>query len=210
MDSKKKKIRKPVKVRGKVCIPIFIDSMKETVKGVLTSFTNLSDSLEHVAIKLGRVKKGETPLIRVHSECLTGEVFGSQLCDCRLQLQEAIRLIYINGGYLIYLRQEGRGIGLYSKIDAYRLQKKGLNTYEANRHLGFSGDLRSFKSAVEILFALKLHSIKLLTNNPDKLNQLRKNGIRVIEQVKTSCFINEYNRNYMETKKRIGLHKLEL
>ena len=127
------------------------------------------------------------PLIRPHSECLTGDVFGSQRCDCGPQLREAVERIADAGGYLLYLRQEGRGIGLYSKLEAYALQDTGIDTYEANLALGHREDERSYVAAAQMLHALGVSRVALLSNNPDKARQLRSCGVTVVAQVPTAC-----------------------
>src|SRR5918998_6622153 len=163
-------------IRTQVLVPLrFPDGYATTV--LVTSFRGLVDCREHLAFQCGR--PGAEPLVRPHSECLTGDVFGSQRCDCGAQLREAVERIADAGGYLLYLRQEGRGIGLYNKLDAYALQDAGLDTYEANVALGFGEDERDYGVAAEMLFALGVRRIDLLTNNPDKVAQLREAGVRV-------------------------------
>ena len=144
------------------------------------------------------------PLIRPHSECLTGDVFGSQRCDCGSQLREAVERIAEAGGYLLYLRQEGRGIGLYSKLEAYALQDAGADTYEANLALGHEEDERSYLAAAQMLHALGASTIALLSNNPDKARQLRSCGVNVVEQVLTGVYVSAANERYLETKARRG------
>ena len=140
----------------------------------IISFTDLKDGKEHIAMVFNNADtEQDVPLIRMHSECLTGDVFYSSRCDCGEQLNECIEMMHEQGGILLYLRQEGRGIGLYNKIDAYVLQSQGMNTYEANNHLGFADDLRDFSDAVLMLNALNLSHVKLMTNNPKKLNALK-------------------------------------
>ncbi|MDQ2957241.1 MAG: GTP cyclohydrolase II [Actinomycetota bacterium] len=155
---------------------------------------------EHVAIVVGDWAEQDVPLVRVHSECLTGDVFGSARCDCGPQLQEALRLVSTHGGIVLYLRQEGRGIGLYNKIDAYRLQDQGLDTYEANRALNRGEDERDFGVAAKMLLALGVSKCCLLTNNPDKQRQLAEHGIDVVERRSTGVYVNGENRSYLETK----------
>jgi len=154
-------------VRQKVAIPI----LDGEVEGDFFTFTGLADG-EHVAVGFGDWKKQSVPLIRLHSECLTGDLFRSAKCDCGPQLQEAVVRFAKEGGVLLYLRQEGRGIGLYNKLDAYALQSKGFNTFEANRLLNFRDDQRDYRSAAHMLRALEGTTVRLLTNNPDKAAQL--------------------------------------
>jgi GTP cyclohydrolase II len=182
----------------------------------LFSFDGLVDGQEHLAFGLGdRIKPlparaGHVPLIRLHSECLTGDVFGSERCDCGLQLREAVERIAEEGGYVLYLRQEGRGIGLYSKLEAYALQDAGMDTYDANLALGHDEDERSYVAAAQMLHALGASRIALLSNNPDKARQLRSCGITVVEQVPTGVYLSAANHRYLETKARRGRHTLEL
>ena len=157
---------------------------------------------DHVALIKGKVRGGKGVLVRIHSECLTGDVFGSLKCDCRKQLEEALQHIAEKKcGILLYLRQEGRGIGLFNKIRAYHLQEKGFDTVEANKLLGFDGDARDYKIAVRMLKSLGVSSIKLMTNNPEKIDSLKKNGISV-ERVPLLTKPNNHNKEYLDTKKR--------
>ncbi|GAA4334856.1 GTP cyclohydrolase II [Pigmentiphaga soli] len=165
---------------------------------------------EHIAIVFPALAPDATPLVRVHSECLTGDVFGSQLCDCGPQLHEAIDVFSREGGILLYLRQEGRGIGLYAKLSAYALQKQGLDTFEANRHLNLPEDARSFEPAAQMLKALGITRIRLLTNNPDKTGQLEQYGIEVESTIPTGVYLNPNNRNYLEAKVRVKKHTIPL
>jgi GTP cyclohydrolase II len=185
-------------VRTSVTIPIGALGFS----GDFISFDNLGEPGEHIAIGLGDWRRAHVPLVRIHSECLTGDVFGSMRCDCGPQLQESIETIRAEGGLLLYLRQEGRGIGLYAKLDAYRLQLSGLDTYEANRSLGFGEDLRSYLVAARMLEALGVDRIRLLTNNAEKVQQLQSAGIDVVEAVRTGLFINVHNQAYLEAKQR--------
>lgn len=192
------------KVRQSVRVPI------ENIEADFMTFKNLVDGSEHIALGLGNWKSSARPLVRIHSECLTGDVFGSGKCDCGEQLKESIQTIHREGGIVLYLRQEGRGIGLYNKLDAYALQAKGFDTYEANQLLGLEDDLRDYTVAAQMLRALKITEIRLLSNNPDKLSQLRGLGIQVSEEVPTGVFVKPANRKYLEakvlkTKHRIGL-----
>jgi GTP cyclohydrolase II len=167
----------------------------------------LADGREHLAVGLG--DRVPTPLVRLHSECLTGEVFGSERCDCGPQLREAVERIAASGGYLLYLRQEGRGIGLYDKIDAYALQDGGLDTYEANRALGHAEDERDYTVAGQMLTALGVRRLRLLTNNPDKARQLTELGLDVAEQLPTGVHVSAANLGYLVAKARHGAHLLD-
>jgi GTP cyclohydrolase II len=146
--------------------------------------------------------------VRLHSECLTGDVFGSQRCDCGPQLREAIERITKHGGYVLYMRQEGRGIGLYEKLDAYALQDGGLDTYDANLALGHRADERDYTSAAQMLHALSANRIALLSNNPDKGAQLARLGITIARQVPTALHLTETNAAYLTAKARRGGHDL--
>ena len=148
--------------------------------------------------------------MRIHSECLTGDILGSQRCDCGPQLLEAVRRITATGGLLLYLRQEGRGIGLYAKLDAYALQDAGLDTYEANLALGYSEDGRNYTVAAQMLRALGVDRVALLSNNPDKAVQLQQFGVTVVERVPTAVHLNASNARYLATKARRGAHTLAL
>ena len=148
----------------------------------------------------------EAPIVRVHSECLTGDALGSLKCDCGEQLEYALNMINQNGGMVIYLRQEGRGIGLFNKVNAYALQDNGLDTVEANHQLGFEADMRDFSIVSEILKHFGISQIKLLTNNPKKLSEIK--DIKIIERLEIKIKPNEYNKNYLETKKEKMGHML--
>ena len=150
------------------------------------------------------------PLVRVHSECLTGDVFGSERCDCGPQLLEAVERIDEAGGFLLYLRQEGRGIGLYAKLDAYALQDTGLDTYQANVALGYPEDERDYTVAAQMLHALGIDRVSLLSNNPDKAGQLSRLGITVTRCLPTAVHLSPANARYLATKARRGSHTLDL
>ena len=171
-------------------------------------FIDPEDSKEHIAITKGDIK-GENILTRIHSECLTGDVLGSKRCDCGNQLHKAMRAIEKNGsGVLLYMRQEGRGIGLFNKLKAYELQENGFDTVDANRELGFPDDMRDYKVAAEILKKLGVKSVRLMTNNPDKVDQVEKYGIKVSEREPLEIKSNEIDEYYLKTKVyRMG-HKL--
>ncbi len=156
---------------------------------------------DHVALTLGDMGGPDPTLVRLHSECLTGDAFGSLRCDCGPQLENALETIKSNGwGCLLYLRQEGRGIGLHSKIQAYNLQDKGFDTLEANLELGLPGDARDYELAAGILRAIGVEEVCLLTNNPNKVNQLKKYDINVVERMPLVVGVGEHNRKYLETK----------
>ena len=162
------------------------------------TFRGLPDGAEHVAIRIDGPYAG-APLVRIHSECLTGDVFASRRCDCGDQLNEALSRLSEDGGYLLYLRQEGRGIGLYAKLDAYLLQARGADTFEANRMLSLPDDARDFSCAAAMLRAMGVEKCRLLTNNPDKVSALRMHGIDTMAQ-STGVYINANNRRYIEAK----------
>ena len=184
---------------------------KSHIDAELLSFHGLETDKEHVAIIFKSAdKKSETPLVRMHSECLTGDVFHSSRCDCGEQLDETIEKMGELGGIILYLRQEGRGIGLYNKIDAYRLQSEGMNTYEANNHLGFGDDLRDFTEAAQMLEALDVKKIRLITNNPKKIKELQDHRIEIEEVVNTHAHIKHGNESYLKAKVSHGKHLLDL
>jgi GTP cyclohydrolase II len=201
-------------VRTQVLLPLrFIDGY--TTAARVYTFDKLVDGREHLALGLGdRVaparagRHATAPLVRPHSECLTGDVFGSWRCDCGAQLREAVERIAESGGYLLYLRQEGRGIGLYNKLDAYVLQDEGLDTYEANLALGHAADERDYSIAAQMLIALGESRVRLLTNNPDKVASLSALGVTVLEQVPTGVHHSPANIDYLATKASRGAHRL--
>ena len=165
-----------------------------------------SDGEEHVALIVGAYR-GEPPLVRLHSECLTGDVFGSLKCDCGPQLKEALGLIaQAGGGVLLYLRQEGRGIGIGNKIRAYALQDRGFDTVDANLRLGFADDERDYEEATAILSALGIRSVRLLTNNPAKVEALERAGVEVVERVGHHMPANPHNADYLGTKRARSGH----
>ena len=164
-------------------------------------FEDAKSNKEHIAISMGDVSTGEPVLLRVHSECLTGDALFSVRCDCGAQLEEAMRLIAEEGrGAILYLRQEGRGIGLLNKIKAYHLQDQGADTVEANEQLGFGADMRNYSICKPILKHLGVDDVKLLTNNPRKVKALEELGITVSERLALQTGRNPHNVNYLETK----------
>jgi GTP cyclohydrolase II len=203
-------------IRTQVSVPLrFTDGY--TTAARVFSFDGLVDGQEHLAFGLAigpaavRSRgRGQVPLVRPHSECLTGDVFGSQRCDCGPQLREAAERIADSGGFLLYLRQEGRGIGLYAKLDAYALQDTGLDTYEANLALGHGEDERSYLVAAQMLQALGVSRVALLSNNPDKAQQLRRFGVTVTALVPTGVHLSPANARYLATKARRGAHTFDV
>jgi GTP cyclohydrolase II len=172
----------------------------------MAAFRASDDGQEHVALVIGAFA-GQPPLVRLHSECLTGDVFGSLKCDCGPQLKAALGLIdAAGGGVLLYLRQEGRGIGLANKLRAYALQDRGLDTVEANARLGFEDDARGYGHAAAMLRALGIDRVRLLTNNPRKVAGLEAAGIAVVERVRHHMPANPHNADYLEIKRRKSGH----
>ena len=210
-------------IRNRVRIPLrFADGFEATAD--VFSFHGLVDGKEHLALGFGLVDMSgdpasdqtapvaslEVPLVRIHSECLTGDVFGSLRCDCGPQLREAVELISKEGGYVLYLRQEGRGIGLYSKLDAYRLQDSGLDTFAANRALGRDDDERQYTVAAQMLRALGITSVELLSNNPDKFEQMIDLGINITRKVPTGVHVSDENHGYLSAKIEQHSHTIDL
>lgn len=203
--------------RVRVSVPLrFSDGFR--TDGDVHTFDGLVDGKEHLLIGLGdwrgaleRAREGgPAPLVRPHSECLTGDVFGSERCDCGPQLREAVERIAADGGFLLYLRQEGRGIGLYAKLDAYALQDAGLDTYEANVALGRGEDERDYTVAAQMLRAVGADRIRLLSNNPDKAAQLEALGISVAERVRTAVHLSPANARYLAAKRDHTAHDIDL
>ena len=174
------------------------------------SYANSVDDQIHLALVKGDIQPGDKVLVRVHSECLTGDVFGSKRCDCGDQLHRSMEMIDKEGkGVVLYMRQEGRGIGLDNKLKAYELQDKGLDTVEANLQLGFKSDLRDYGVGAQMLVDLGVRKIRLMTNNPKKIVGLEGYGLKVVERVCIECKPNENNLMYLKTKKKKMGHLLE-
>jgi 3,4-dihydroxy 2-butanone 4-phosphate synthase/GTP cyclohydrolase II len=174
------------------------------------AFENDVDRLDHIALVKGEVGTGDPVLVRVHSECLTGDVLGSQRCDCGEQLHRSMEMIDREGkGVILYMRQEGRGIGLINKLKAYELQDKGRDTVEANLELGFKADLRDYGIGAQILLSLGIHKMRLMTNNPKKLVGLQGYGIDVVERIAIEAVATKSNKSYLKTKRDKMGHLLE-
>lgn len=174
-------------------------------------YINKINGEHHVALVKGDISDGDSVLCRVHSECLTGDVFGSMRCDCGQQFDAAMKAISAEGrGVLLYMRQEGRGIGLVNKLKAYKLQDEGMDTLDANIALGFPGDLREYYTGAQILRDLGIHSLELLTNNPDKVYQLKDYGMEISKRVPIEIEANKYDIFYLKTKKARMGHILEV
>jgi GTP cyclohydrolase II len=204
-------------VRTQVTAPLrFADGYATTAR--VFTFDGLTDGKEHLALGLGDWQRaldrsaggGPAPLVRPHSECLTGDVLGSQRCDCGPQLREAVERIADTGGFLLYLRQEGRGIGLYAKLDAYALQDAGLDTYEANVALGRGEDERDYTAAAQILRTLGADRVALLSNNPDKAEQLSRLGVFVTQRIPTGVHLSAANVRYLVAKANHSAHTIDV
>jgi len=175
-----------------------------TKYGDFTAYSYMSkiSKENHMALVKGKVNDGEPVLVRVHSECLTGDVFGSLRCDCGEQLAEAMKRISMAGrGVFLYMRQEGRGIGFINKMKAYSLQDEGMDTVEANHALGFPADLRDYGTGAEILADLGIKKIRLLTNNPKKISGIEGFGLEIVERISIQMHSNSRNLKYLKTKK---------
>lgn len=196
------------RIRATVPLPLWVGD--ELVRARVVSFEGLLDAGEHVAVVFGASPLGRVPLVRIHSECLTGDVLGSARCDCGPQLNQALSVLSVEGGVVLYLRQEGRGVGLYNKIDAYALQDQGLDTYDANLALQLPADQRDFTVAAQMLMALGTIQCELLTNNPEKCRQLVAAGIDVTGVRGTGAYVTTFNREYLETKVRRAGHAINL
>tara|TARA_R110002049_G_scaffold326_4_gene1764 strand:- start:4410 stop:5015 length:606 start_codon:yes stop_codon:yes gene_type:complete len=175
----------------------------------LVPFQEKVNGKEHMALIKGNLTSEDTVLTRIHSSCATGDLFGSLKCDCGEQLIEAMKMIENNGsGIIVYLQQEGRGIGLMNKMKAYKLQEEGMDTIEANLHLGFASDEREYDVAAQILKNLEVKKLNLLTNNPEKIVGLEAYGIEVVKRVPLIIHSNPFNQFYLETKENLMGHQL--
>jgi len=194
-------------------IPMLVKQAEVLLPTLYGDFTLLAFSADPedpmpLLVLKKEVTPGELPLVRLHSECLTGDTFASRRCDCGEQLHIALEMIGTSGGYLLYLRQEGRGIGLINKLKAYKLQEEGLNTLEANIHLGFRGDEREYSEAVEVLLQLGVTELDLITNNPAKVDYLASHGITVRNRISLIITPGEQNKAYLDVKKDLMGHLL--
>jgi GTP cyclohydrolase II len=182
-------------------VPLPLENMQKIPN--LVTFAGFIDGKEHFALDF-RDSYATTHIVRIHSECITGDLFGSQRCDCGAQLSEALKLMNEQSGVILYLRQEGRGIGLIQKMKAYELQIKGLDTFEANRRLGEPTDGRDFNIAVDMLHALGVDTIRLLSNNPEKRKAIEDSGIQLVDLVRTGVYETVHNKAYLEAKRNCG------
>lgn len=169
-----------------------------------------SDGKEHVALVKGDITSDKNVPVRLHSKCLTGDTFGSKRCDCRDQFESAMKMIGKKKiGVIIYMDQEGRGIGLLNKIKAYALQQEGMDTAEANNKLGFASDLRDYEDAADIIRLLGIKKVAVITNNPEKIKQLKSSGINVVERIPLIMKTNKYSEDYIKTKKQKLGHMID-
>jgi GTP cyclohydrolase II len=171
--------------------------------------TTPDELMPHLALVSQRTDSSKKVIVRIHSECMTGDVFGSKRCDCGEQLDAAMRTVAKKGGVVVYLRQEGRGIGLLNKLKAYNLQDTGFNTAEANTHLGFEADARTYTDAIFILKDLGIHTIQLMTNNPEKVNTFKDSGIKVASRLPLIIPSKPENQSYFDTKRDVFGHYFE-
>lgn len=195
-------------IRARVPVVLGRAGGREGTRAELITFDALLDAQEHLACVWQPL--APTPLVRVHSECLTGDLFRSLRCDCGPQFDEAMTMLSRQGGVLLYMRQEGRGIGLYNKLDAYLLQDQGVDTFTANRMLGRGEDEREYQSAAQMLLALGIREIHLSTNNPHKIEQLEQYGITVRSVRPTGVHHSPHNQEYLRAKREIARHELEV
>jgi len=182
-----------------------ISACKETK---IVSFRSKNDYLEYFAIILKNGNKKKDPLVRIHSQCITGDILDSLKCDCGSQLKESIKIMSDDGGILLYMPEEGRNIGLLNKLRAYEFQFHGIDTIDANYALGFDADQRRHENACKLLKLLGVSSIKLITNNPEKISQVQKGGIKVKDTVQIKVKVTAESKNYIETKKIRSGHNL--
>ena len=192
-----------IRIASRAKLPVAAKQEAEII-----AFRSTADATDHIALVVGQ-RDSSAPITRLHSECLTGDVLGSLKCDCGPQLGEALHeMAEANWGVLLYLRQEGRGIGLINKLRAYALQDQGFDTVDANIRLGFAIDARDFSIAAQMLHLLNINSVRLLTNNPEKVAGLEAEGIHVIERLPLQISANRHNRHYLDTKRDRTGHKL--
>lgn len=206
---------KPIPHSDSPCVKDRVSITLREHPATFVSFEGLRDNREHFAILFGNHDLKKSPWVRIHSECITGDLFGSARCDCGDQLNESLELLRKEGGILLYLRQEGRGIGLYAKLKAYLLQEKGCDTFTANLELDYPEDMRRFDVAAEMLKALGITTIKLLTNNPQKKSDVESSGVQVEKIRTTGVYLKKENANYLRAKKEraghdIALHETEV
>lgn len=192
-----------VAIRNEVSVPL-----RDGHRAQFVSFNGLAAGAEHFALRFGNIESNRVPLVRLHSECITGDLFGSLRCDCGQQLQHAMDQMHADGGVLIYLRQEGRGIGLAAKLDAYTLQDAGLDTFAANRVLNLPEDGRDYGCGAAMLKAMNIRRIRLISNNPDKAAQLTRYGIEIIECLSAGTYVTTHNRAYLKSKAEITSRSL--
>jgi len=206
LKSKTGKTRSALRLRAETTLP----TRKAGVFRLLV-YGDSQDNNVLVALVKGEIRPGGPTLVRLHSQCLTGDVFGSERCDCGEQLDAALAMIGKTGnGVLVYMFDEGRGIGLLNKIRAYALQDQGRDTVEANHALGFAADMRDYKAGADILLDLGVREVRLMTNNPDKVRQLGKYGLTVVERVPVEVAPGKSNRGYLNTKRTKFGHLLSL
>lgn len=177
---------------------------------LMTVFSNLMDKAEHFSLYKHPIDKSKAPLVRIHSECITGDVFGSRRCDCGQQLEQSLALLAEQGGLLIYLRQEGRGIGLSNKLKAYALQEQGRDTVEANIDLNLPVDARDYAIAVQLLKYFNINTLRLITNNPEKINTLSHYGLNITERISLKPNLCDQNMRYLKTKKNKMGHLIDI
>ena len=178
-------------------------------KFIIYTFPSNFHLFPHVVLANEETDFSKEVNIRIHSECMTGDMFGSLRCDCGDQLDYSLHYLHENTGLLIYLRQEGRGIGLENKLEAYNLQDEGLDTFDANLKLGFHQDLRSYEAAIEILESFKVNSVKLLTNNPEKINAFNGTSVKVVERLPIELPPNDENKGYLDVKRKKMGHMIK-